>query len=209
MDAEIKSFITKLLDTFTEQGYITPDEVPDIPLYMDQITTFMDTKLEKSKRSPEDKILTKTMINNYTKNNLVPPPVKKKYSKEHLLMLIFVYYLKDFLSISDIETLLSPLSEKHFGAESELSLSEIYGQIVEMQKGETTYVAKDLIRRCNKAMNMFKETETGDREYLQLFSLICLLSFDVYVKKQMITNLIDKLEEASDDQERNKKKRKK
>ncbi len=59
----------------------------------------------------DDKILTKTMINNYAKNNLLPPPVKKKYSKEHLLVMIFIYYFKNFLSIKDIETMLTPITE--------------------------------------------------------------------------------------------------
>ena len=57
---------------------------------MDQVTTFMDSNLKDSKRYNADKILTKTMINNYAKNNLLPPPLKKKYSKEHILVLIFI-----------------------------------------------------------------------------------------------------------------------
>ena len=73
---------------------VHPSEIPGIDLYMDQVTTFMDSHLNTSKWLGEDKILTKTMINNYAKNNLLPPPVKKRYSKNHLLMLILIYYLK-------------------------------------------------------------------------------------------------------------------
>ena len=72
---------------------IPPEDIPDIGLYMDQVTTFMEEQLSSTKRYEDDKILTKTMINNYAKNNLLPPPIKKKYSKEHLLVLIFVYYI--------------------------------------------------------------------------------------------------------------------
>ena len=60
---------------------IPPEDIPDIGLYMDQVTTLMDTRLAGSKRYPDDKILTKTMINNYTKNHLLPPSDKKKYSR--------------------------------------------------------------------------------------------------------------------------------
>ena len=60
---------------------VHPSEIPGIDLYMDQVTTFMDSHLNTSKWLGEDKILTKTMINNYAKNNLLPPPVKKRYSK--------------------------------------------------------------------------------------------------------------------------------
>ncbi|MBP3813174.1 MAG: DUF1836 domain-containing protein, partial [Butyrivibrio sp.] len=62
---------------------ISVDEIPGIDLYMDQLTSFMDERLKKTTRHPEsDKILTKTMINNYAKNDLLPPPVKKKYSRD-------------------------------------------------------------------------------------------------------------------------------
>ena len=54
------------------------------------------------------------MINNYAKNKLLPPPEKKRYSKEHVLMLIFIYYFKNILSINDIQTLLTPIAQKYF-----------------------------------------------------------------------------------------------
>ena len=73
-------------------SHVKADEIPDIDLYMDQVTTFMDSHLKDMRRHPGDKVLTKTMINNYAKNNLLPPPVKKKYSKDHMLMLVFIYY---------------------------------------------------------------------------------------------------------------------
>ena len=94
----MKIDMTDLLNSITENlkriDYIKPEEIPNIDLYMDQVTTFMDEHLAGTKRRDEDKILTKTMINNYSKNNLLPPSVKKKYSKDHVLLLIFIYYLK-------------------------------------------------------------------------------------------------------------------
>ena len=78
--------LRELLERLKAISYVKPDELPNIDLYMDQVTTLMDTKLRATTRYPqEDKILTKTMINNYAKNDLLPPPVKKKYSKEHIL----------------------------------------------------------------------------------------------------------------------------
>ena len=102
MTINAEDLLRSVLESFDRIDYIKPDEIPDIDLYMDQVTTFMDTHLSASKRYPDDKILTKTMINNYTKAGLMPPPEKKKYSKEHMLMLIFIYYFKNILSISDL-----------------------------------------------------------------------------------------------------------
>ena len=80
-------------------------DIPTIDLYMDQVTTFMDKGLARYKRNETDKILTKTMINNYTKAKIFPPPVKKKYSRTHLMLLIMIYHLKAILSIKDIGVL--------------------------------------------------------------------------------------------------------
>ncbi|MFW5632635.1 MAG: DUF1836 domain-containing protein, partial [Acetivibrio ethanolgignens] len=121
-----ESFIREIINNI---DYIRPEEIPNIDLYMDQVTTFMDEHLEGSKRYPEDKLLTKTMINNYTKNNLLPSPNKKKYSKEHMLLLLFIYYFKNILSISDIQSIFEPLTEKYYDKEDGFTLEEIYKSV--------------------------------------------------------------------------------
>ena len=152
----------------------------------------MDEHLRSSKRFEEDKILTKTMINNYTKNNLLPPPVKKKYSSEHMLLLIYIYYLKNFLSINDIQSILNPLTEKFFGSEDGLSLSDIYRQIVELEQENINSQARDIIRKLNKSGEAFDDVEDPEeKKLLTTFAFICMLSFDVWVKKSVIENLID------------------
>ena len=70
--------LEELLTFLSGLSHIHSEEIPNIPLYMDQVTTFMDEHLKDSRRRQEDKVLTKTMINNYAKNNLLPPPEKKK-----------------------------------------------------------------------------------------------------------------------------------
>ncbi len=90
MTINTKDMLNSILSSISRIEYVRPDSIPNIDLYMDQVTTFMEEQLSSSRRHEEDKILTKTMINNYAKNNLLPPPVKKKYSKEHVLALIFI-----------------------------------------------------------------------------------------------------------------------
>ncbi len=88
--ADSKTFINSLLKKLVKLNYIKPGDVPNINLYMDQVTTFMDEHLSEVKRHDNDKTLTKTMINNYTKNQLLPAPIKKKYSKNHIYILAFI-----------------------------------------------------------------------------------------------------------------------
>ena len=114
MTIDEKDLLNSILASLNRIDYIKPEDIPNIDLYMDQVTTFMNEQLAETKRYPDDKILTKTMINNYTKNNLLPAPDKKKYSKEHLLTLIFIYYFKGILSINDIQNLLNPITDRYF-----------------------------------------------------------------------------------------------
>lgn len=192
MNKDNQECVNSLLQRLAKLNYIKPGDVPNIDLYMDQVTTFMDEHLSDVKRYEDDKILTKTMINNYTKNDLLPPPVKKKYSKEHIYVLTFIYYLKNILSISDIQKLLNPLTDKFFNKEELPDLEYIYSEIYNMEKAQIASLSKDVVERTQVAKEAFLDVENEeDKDFLQLFSLVGLLSFDVYMKKNIIESLID------------------
>ena len=196
MTIETKDLLNSILSSISRIDYIRPNEIPNIDLYMDQVTTFMEEQLKRTKRYEEDKILTKTMINNYAKNNLLPPPVKKKYSKEHVLVMIFIYYFKNILSIKDIESVLTPITEKTFDKEESLDMTSVYEEICQMEKSRIDDLKKDVTNSYELAMDSFSELPPEEKEYLQLFAFICNLSFDVYVKKQIIEKMIDDLADA-------------
>jgi len=196
MTIEIKDLINSICNSLERISYIRPEEIPGIDLYMDQVTTFMNERLNNTTRNPQaDKILTKTMINNYAKNNLLPPPVKKKYSKEHILMLIFIYYYKGILSIGDIQTLLEPITERFFYAEGDFNLETIYKEVFSMEEEQVEALKQDMIQKYELAGNTFENAPEDTQEFLKLFSFICELSFDVYVKKLLIEKLIDQMAE--------------
>ena len=205
MTIDTNDILNSILESLARIDYIRPEEIPNIDLYMDQVTTFMDTQLASTKRYGEDKILTKTMINNYTKNNLLPPPVKKKYSKEHVLLLIFIYYFKNILSIKDIETVLKPLKEKYFSGEEEVELSDLYEEVCSMEKSRIGTPQEAVKAAYDRAAETFTGiTDEESRDELQLFAFICNLSFDVYLKKTMIEKIIDGLAEKKSGEETDK-----
>ena len=166
-EESIMDIISKLRDI----DYINPEDIPNIDLYMDQVTTFMDARLASCKRSPE----------------------KKKYSKEHMFLLIFLYYFKNVLSISDIQKIFAPLTEMFFGGKSDdISLEDIYKEIFAMEKELTNNLTKDVVRRFRSSQEIFSEvTDEAESDYLSRFAYICMLSFDVYIKKQLIERIID------------------
>lgn len=193
--------ILKHLESFQ---HIKPETIPNIDLYMDQVTTFMDEHLKDTKRYPQDKVLTKTMINNYAKNNLLPASNKKKYTREHILLLIFIYYFKNLLSFHDIEQLFRPITEKHFNRPEDMPLEDIYKEIFDQEESELSRIKSDIMDKYEHAQSAFsdKDLDPEDLEYLRLFSWICSLSFDVYMKKQVIEQLIDDLTETDPDKKK-------
>lgn len=204
MTIDMQNMINSILDSVSRIDYIKPDELPNINLYMDQVTTFMEEQLASSKRHEEDKILTKTMINNYAKNKLLPPPEKKRYSKEHILMLIFIYYFKNILSINDIQTLLTPITEKYFKSMTDKDLTYIYNEVFSMEKGQIENLQKDLLKSYNAAQASFEDADEEDKDFLKNFTFICLLSFDVYMKKMVIEHLIDGMSPFDEDNKKKK-----
>ncbi|MDE6432889.1 MAG: DUF1836 domain-containing protein [Lachnospiraceae bacterium] len=182
---DIKEKITEWI----RLDYIYPEDIPTIELYMDQVTTFMDKQLSGNKRHDEDKILTKTMINNYSKNDLLPPSDKKKYSKDHIILLIYIYYMKNFLSINDIERLLKPMTETHFQTSSEITMSDIYADIFSLEQQYGVKVRESINDVYEIAATQFA---TND-DYLKTFAMISMLSYDIYAKKQLVEKMVDSL----------------
>ena len=86
------------------------DELPNIDLYIDQLVSFLEQYLAgyiKNDNEKEEKIITKTMINNYVKHKAIKAPVNKKYNKGHMASLFVIFILKEVYSIHEIEKLIS------------------------------------------------------------------------------------------------------
>jgi len=189
-----EDLLNSILASLDRVQYISPEDIPNIDLYMDQVTTFMDDRLRSSSRYPkEDKVLTKTMINNYAKNDLLPPPVKKKYSKEHVLLLIFIYYYKGILSIGDIQKLLGPITKNFFQNGKDFNLESIYREAFSMEEMQLEALKADVTEKYKASQETFGDAPEKDRDFLRKFAFICALSFDVYLKKLMIEKMIDEL----------------
>lgn len=201
-----KQNLQSILKELASLNTIHPEEVPDIPLYMDQVTTFMEEHLKDFRRYENDKIMTKTMINNYAKSNLIPAPEKKKYSKDHVLLFIMIYYLKSFLSITDIEKLFSKITKDYFNnAEAAYDLKDLYADFCKMVEANRNDITENISSTLEKEAMTFDGIKEEDQEYFNNLAIILRLSFDVYVKKQLIERLIDQLPASEEKPSKHKK----
>ncbi len=192
----VKENLKKQIREWIKLGYIRPDDIPSIELYMDQVTTFMDKHLEQNKRTDEDKTLTKTMINNYTKNNLLPPPNKKRYSKEHIILLIYIYYLKNVICINDIQVMLKPLIERYYeNPDAGRSLEDIYTSLYNLEKYQYFNVENSVVKAFELADKSFEES---DDPYIRKLNFLSLLGYDIFMKKKLMEHIIDDMAAAQD-----------
>ena len=189
---DIPSVIEEVFKRYTDGSYIKASMLPDLVLYVDQITTFLTRHLDKTIRIEDDKIMTKTMINNYTKNHLLPPPDKKKYSRDHILLMIFIYYFKNFLPISDIKTILGPLTDKYFHKDADLNLEAIYTTLFSKEDTFVQEVLENVMKQFHMSADLFPDAPKADQASLREFTFICMLSLDIYLKKQLIEAILDK-----------------
>ena len=189
---DIPSVIEEVFKRYSDGSYIKASMLPDLDLYVDQITTFLTRHLAKTIRFEDDKIMTKTMINNYTKNHLLPPPDKKKYSRDHILLMIFIYYFKNFLPISDIKTILGPLTDKYFHKDADLNLEAIYTTLFPKEDTFVQEVLENVMKQFHMSADLFPDAPKADQASLREFTFICMLSLDIYLKKQLIEAILDK-----------------
>ena len=198
--SDVEYIVNKILSGFTVTDV---EEIPKIDLYMDQVLTFLTERLRRTARkSDADKLLTKTMVNNYVKNKVMIPPVKKKYGRDHILLLMVIYYMKSFLSIDDIRRIVGPVSEKyarpttksaeqHSGKKHRYSMSDVYTEIFRYVSGGVERFPAEVEKILKESDQAFTEAPEEDREMLRRFNVICQLSADIYLRKLPSEKLLD------------------
>lgn len=163
-----KSELENWNSQFAAQKTASWDRIPDIELYMDQVVTFLDRQFVIQRENEEERIITPSMINNYTKDNVIPRAESKKYSRDHIALLMVVCSLKKVLSMPDLSNLLKDFKAnesdqvekfyERFRAVQEIAMTRTSGIIAaEMEKidGENE---KETLR--NLALQLAVEAQT-------------------------------------------------
>lgn len=141
-------------------------DIPSLDLYMDQIMTLFDINLADNKRYKDDKLLTKTMINNYSKEGLLKPIKGKKYSKDHILQMLLIYSLKNTISIQEIKKVLQPYHE------STEKIEPIYNQFLNQKKEVSHSVTASLQSFINHNQMNLNDPD----QFTTMLLLLCALS---------------------------------
>ena len=165
------------------------EDIPNIDLYMDQVIQLFENTYSDSKRNKEEKILTKTMINNYAKGKLFFPINKKKYSKEHIILISLIYQLKGTLSINDIKATLSNINEKVL--KEELQLEKFYNSYLNLYNQNARNFREDIQTRVLKVKEEVSQLDDNHPTQLEKTLLIASLVNISNMYRKAAEKLID------------------
>ena len=187
--AEVKMKPEELKQMIEALGFkekIELENIPNLDLYMDQVITLFEDKLKHNKRYEADKLLTKTMINNYIKDKLLMPAVKKKYTKEHMLLMILLYDLKQILTIGDIKSLFGTLiKEDSVNTEILTRIYEIYLEAKVSYASTFEVEAAQINEYVNQQADQFLEDhqEMYDEKISSMLEAVLLIEKANYYKR--------------------------
>ncbi len=177
---------------------ISLDGFPEIDLYMDQVMQLFESKLNYTKRNDDDKVLTKTMINNYAKGNLLMKIKNKKYTKNHLILMSLIYNLKGALSLTDIKTILTPIVDS-FEKDQDYPLYDLYQSFLDIYDLNL----KDLDSSSNEIYDNIKQIINNKNnilgDYEEKFLLICAYVSMSNLYRRMSEKIIDECFNSSND----------
>lgn len=182
--------IDNYINSQKSSNNINLDDFPEIDLYMDQVMQLFENKLSYTKRYKDDKVLTKTMINNYAKGKLLMKIKNKKYTKNHLILMGLIYNLKGSLSLTDIKTILTPIINS-FDKENDYPLYDIYQSfldIYDFNLDELNVSSNKIYENIKKLVDS-KNLDLGDFE--EKFLLICAYVSMSNLYRRMSEKIID------------------
>lgn len=123
-------------------------ELPNLELYMDQVVLLLTRYLSPLAKGEDEKFITASIVNNYVRLKIMPPPVKKKYARPHLACLIMICVLKQSLSISCIQRMLPANWEEE-------TVRRAYTAFVSQMR----QVSGSFIQQVNSAENLLLDSE--------------------------------------------------
>ncbi|WML28202.1 DUF1836 domain-containing protein [Neobacillus sp. OS1-33] len=168
---------------------LTLDEIPQIDLYMDQVIQLFENKFNETKRNEDDKVLTKTMINNYAKGKLIFPIQNKKYSKRHLILMSLIYQLKGALSINDIKVTLQGINQKII--QEEMELESFYSSYLNLTRQNVEDFKADISERVKDVNEEITEVEKGNSADLEQVLMISSLVHMSNLYRKVAEKLVD------------------
>jgi len=184
-------YAKKLSENYMKSGIIDEKSFPEMEIYIDQMARCLNQQL-KVYGDGEKTPINKAMISNYTKHKMIPGPVGKRYTKDHLILMSLVFYLKGCFSMDEIQRLMKPILENIASTwDEKIDVSSMFAEIVDFVKK----TEEDLPGRLEMQMNDIKKflgnRDAADDDTSELIMLITTLVMRSNAERFIAQKLLD------------------
>ncbi len=181
--------IDELISSLALTNHISLQDIPKMDLYIDQVIELFEESFKESKREQKEKILTKTMVNNYAKGKLFFPVQNKKYSKEHIMLMSLIYQLKGALSIKDIKDCLQILNKEI--VDDNFNLEEFYESYLQLSFKNIAVFQDDLRQKAEEVKEEIDTIDGKNKTEMERTLLIASLVSASNLYRRAAEKLVD------------------
>lgn len=187
-----EEYVRMQVELLQKSGIIDKNKIPDLELYMDQVESFFNGQLNDITDETNKWHVTKTMISNYAKYSIIPRSGGKKYSKDHLLMLTMVLYLKGIFKIDDIEYLMKPLV-KNYSSEfdDKINPETLYATACAANEKFIEEFSSSINADMLAIKKLIEDTDIADDERAEVLILILSLAMKADMEKLLAMKLLN------------------
>jgi hypothetical protein len=143
-----EEYIKQIMDDFTEGSLIEPDVFPTMELYADQVAGFFDDRLRvyaADERGTTGAALTKADIARFVKRGVSPRPIKKKYTRDHMVILTMLFYMESIFHMNEIERVMRPFLDNHASTfDDKIDFHRLYAAIEPVLARERAQLSKEI-----------------------------------------------------------------
>ena len=185
-----EQFAEKLALEYQKKGLADGKSVPEIDLYIDQMVSCLNSELSLYAKNGEGPI-TKGIVSNYTKHKMIPGPEGKRYTKDHCIFMLLVYYLKGCFSMDQVQRLMKPILSNYDSAwDDNVDMQAYYKEILAaVRKSEEDF--SERLQERILANKKFLADRGSDDDISELILLITMLIMRSNEERYMAEKLLD------------------
>lgn len=185
-----EQFVEQLAADYQKKGLADGEKIPEIGLYIDQMVSCLNAELSLYAKDGEGPI-TKGMVSNYTKHKMIPSPEGKRYTKDHCVFMLLVYYLKDCFSMDQVRRLMKPILANYDSDWDERVDMQAYYKEILADARKTEEDFRERIQERIRATKKFLTDRGSDDDVSELFLLITMLLMRSNEERYLAEKLLD------------------
>jgi hypothetical protein len=143
-----EEYLKQIMDDFCAESVIGPDAFPSMELYADQVASFLSDRLcvyAGAGPGKADPVITKAGIANNIKRGALPRPIKKKYTRDHVVIMAMLFYMKNAFQPGEPERIMRPFTDNHASAfDDKIDFHRLYAAIAPILEKERARQSREI-----------------------------------------------------------------